>query len=741
MPEFQKPFRHAFRSSLILAGSAALFVVFAAGATGAARLTAAFAPSGLIAVDSSPCAFAVAMLDQDDDLDLAVTDCTSDQVTILLGDGAGHFQRAAGSPVAVGSRPSSIASADFDNDGNADLAVTSDRGKNLTILLGNGSGNFRAAPDSPIPAGGSPLGSASADINQDGRIDLLVPVHPRRVAILVGDGSGRFAPGPGSPLVVGPRGGSNDATIADVNGDEKPDLLISTLDPMRIEILLGDGAGRFRSVSTIRAGLKAVGDFNGDRRADLAVATKPSSRAPYEARVLLGSGSGRFSAAPPLRVKGQFWSTSGVAGDFNSDRKLDLALQDDGGRMSLLLGDGRGRLRPAVDSRLPLPASSDGAYGLSPADLNRDGRLDLVVNVRRVVERAGGSGLAILWQSRTRPTAIPRGSFPSRRDAFFSTKAPITHLAADGQRAAVATARVRRCGHMSRIVVWSAPRRRSTGFDSRCYNDGVRELALGGGQVAWLTGGGGNSLELILQAAPATRGTPRQVEFKINGYRASGDPRGSWVGQLLGAGSLLAYNGWTISCDAPDGYGCDDTHPLYAKDERLMRIVGGRRVFVKHGRSSFALAAVGGGRMAVEDDGAINVLAANGSRVAGVPAVTDDPPRAIALSRTRLAVLRTFTLDVYDPATGRRARSIPLGPAAMLQLTSANSTLALLRNAQRLVLVRLSDGKLISLALRAKSHVDAKLTSAGLFYAYNVRQGHARGRIVFEPTARLLARF
>jgi hypothetical protein len=196
-----------------------------------------------------------------------------------------------------------------------------------------------------------------------------------------------------------------------------------------------------------------------------------------------------------------------------------------------------------------------------------------------------------------------------------------------------------------------------------------------------------------------------------------------------------------ITCDVPDGYGCDVPAPLVVSKQRLLRIVAGRQVVVKRGLASFALAAVGGGRMAVESDGAVSVLAPNGSRVATVAAVNDNPPRAIALSRTRLAVLRSFTLDLYQPATGRQTKSIPLGPAAMLQLAGVNSTLALLRSPQRLVLVRLKDGKLISLALRAKSHVDAKLTDAGLFVAFNVQRGRAKGRIVFEPTARLLARF
>ena len=144
--------------------------------------------------------------------------------------------------------------------------------------------------------------------------------------------------------------------------------------------------------------------------------------------------------------------------------------------------------------------------------------------------------------------------------------------------------------------------------------------------------------------------------------------------------------------------------------------------------------------MAVGTEGALSIRAANGAQVATVP-YGAGTARAVALGKTRLAIERTLTLDLYNPATGAAVKSLPLGSAASLRLVDVSSRLALLRGPHRLVLVRLSDGKLIALALRTKSHVDAKLTSAGLFYAYNVRRGLAKGRIVFEPTAKLLARF
>ena len=148
--------------------------------------------------------------------------------------------------------------------------------------------------------------------------------------------------------------------------------------------------------------------------------------------------------------------------------------------------------------------------------------------------------------------------------------------------------------------------------------------------------------------------------------------------------------------------------------------------------------------MAVESAGAVTVLAANGSAVASVAAVEGNPPRALALTRTRLAVARRSTLELYDPATGTAAKAISLGTAAALELAGINSRLALLRGRRRLVLVRLADGKLISLRLRSgprTSVIDATLTEAGIFYAYNVPRASAKGRIVVEPTAQLLARF
>ena len=124
---------------------------------------------------------------------------------------------------------------------------------------------------------------------------------------------------------------------------------------------------------------------------------------------------------------------------------------------------------------------------------------------------------------------------------MFSTRGLITKLAADGNQVAVKTtgASSRSCGT---VVVWTAPGRRSKSFSTsnpgcgsilcRAGSGCVDELALGGGQVAWISRSGGNNLELMVITARLSGGAPKTIEHAFNGYGAGGDPKGEWVGQI-----------------------------------------------------------------------------------------------------------------------------------------------------------------------------------------------------------------
>jgi hypothetical protein len=716
------------KAAAVLATIVALFAatVPSAGNSAAEASDPSFAPA-LLPGTRGACNATTGDLNGDGALDLVVGNCASNAIEILLQDKTGGFDPAPGGPIKFAKTPASIAAADFNRDRKLDLAVAKNESADIAVLLGDGTGAFTAAPGSPLKVPGLDRRVTTAELTGDGNVDLVVTAYRNRkwnATALLGDGSGRFAAASGSPTVLGGRAGLETIVVADFNRDRKPDLAAANSESQGISILFGNGQGRFRATTSIKnrlPGSLAVADLNRDSKLDLAAASNYSGRV----TIFLGNGRGGFRPAPgsPIVIPG--YPHRLAAADLNGDRRPDLAVA--GGGVAILLGKGAGRFRTAAFSPFATP---DSELISAVADLNGDRKPDLLT--------VGLRGITIVFQASSSP-GVGRGRTLGGRGAVFSTRTAITMLAADGNRAAAVTAKVKRV--CSRIVVWTAPGRKARSFKPDCSGDGVSAVALGAGQVAWIFETGGNNLELYLMAAKLSGGKAKQIDYEVNGDRAGGDPAGGWVGHLLGGDGLLAYNNWAAVCDREEGWVCGEEDPqLRITDQTLVRIAAGRRVVTRRGSDSYPLSAVGGGRMAVDSGGTIVVLEADGTRVSTVPAERI-APRAVALSKTQLAVQRTFTLDLYDPATGEQGKSIQLGAAAAFELAGVNSKVALLRGSRRVALVRLTDGKLISLPLRSTSYVDAKLTSAGLFYAYNVRRGAKKGRIVFEPTGRLLRRF
>ena len=158
----------------------------------------------------------------------------------------------------------------------------------------------------------------------------------------------------------------------DFNGDRKMDLAVANWESDNVSVFLSNGDGTFQAAQNISLSTNpfsvTVGDFNGDGKLDLAVG--------YESNVgvsiLLGNGDGTFQA--PISTAAGELNYSLVAGDFNKDGKLDLAVGAyDEGRVYILLGNGDGTFQAAV----PYNVSSTPLH-IYAADLNGDGNLDLV---------------------------------------------------------------------------------------------------------------------------------------------------------------------------------------------------------------------------------------------------------------------------------------------------------------------------------------------------------------------------
>jgi hypothetical protein len=256
-------------------------------------------------------------------------------VSILLGDGTGNFT----GPTfyAAGEVPYSIAVGDFNGDGNQDLAVADDDSLGgVSILLGDGTGSF--SPATSFGVDRNPVSIAVGDFNGDGNQDVATVSGTTSgsdtVSILLGDGTGNFSGATNFPVVNGP----NSVAVGDFNRDGNQDLAVANALSQKVSILLGDGTGSFGVSRNFTAGYGpesvAVGDFNGDGNQDLATANFSGA----DVSILLGDGTGNFSV--PTKFDAGDYPETIVVGDFDGDGQQDLVVENLGSNdVSVLLRD------------------------------------------------------------------------------------------------------------------------------------------------------------------------------------------------------------------------------------------------------------------------------------------------------------------------------------------------------------------------------------------------------------------
>ncbi len=307
-----------------------------------------------------------------------------------LGVGDGTFRTSSNGlplPSDVNSFPTATVEGDFTNDGHLDLVVGDYESDTVYLLLGNGDGSFQAAL--PIFAGDFPVGDhlaamATGDFNDDGDLDLAVAfgdnggTDPGGIDVLLGNGNGTF-----QPPVEYAAGYINigDLVAGQFSKDGHLDLAVTNYGVGTVTVLMGNGDGTFGAPTSFQAGADALsiamGDFNGDGNLDLAVNSDTFDPSDTSVAVLLGNGNGTFGA-PSFYAAGN-GPQSVVAGDFNGDGKLDLAVAElDSGSANyvyILSGNGDGTFGPPQEL-FSVQGSSDDPT-LVAADFLGNGRLDL----------------------------------------------------------------------------------------------------------------------------------------------------------------------------------------------------------------------------------------------------------------------------------------------------------------------------------------------------------------------------
>jgi len=269
--------------------------------------------------------------------DLLITDPTANTVRIFLSNGDGTFKEAAGSPIAVPIEPSAIVTGDFNGDGNVDFAVTSFSTSQISLFLGDGTGAFKQATNSPIalPSGVlNPVAMVEGDFNNDGHADLAIlannnaPSSPGELVVLLGHGDGTFAEA-GAATTVG--NGPVALATGDFDASGSLDVAVLNQTDASLTILLNHGDGTFAAApnsplsigtGTVPTGL-AVGEFAGSSRPDIVV----SNSAANTFSVFLNGGLGVFAFAvePPAGTS----PSTIIAAPLENGSSSDIAIAND----------------------------------------------------------------------------------------------------------------------------------------------------------------------------------------------------------------------------------------------------------------------------------------------------------------------------------------------------------------------------------------------------------------------------
>ena len=373
---------------------------------------------------------AVAHFDSDSHLDIVVADTQNGNVAILLGYGDGTFTAPSTYSTGTDFGPFYVIVADFNNDNRSDIAASIQGSDVVVIFYGNGNGSFLLQKTFPTGHGSKPYGIAAADLDNDQQLELVVALWGTgKVAVLteyiaakfinqrsystgsalysVSVAIGDFNNNNRSDLVVANSGTDNlqifftsnngkfgtpmsysldenshpqCVITCDVNEDDHPDIISVNSQIDSISVIMTYGNNTFAKQLIYSTGDNShpssivAGYFNNDHRLDLAV----TNTGTYQIGIFFGYNYASFDDQLTYSTIGDRIPYKMVVNDFNNDHYLDVAvLFPNNANFGILFGHGDGNFSDMIT----YPTEPDfNLLGIAAKDINNDMNIDIILS-------------------------------------------------------------------------------------------------------------------------------------------------------------------------------------------------------------------------------------------------------------------------------------------------------------------------------------------------------------------------
>ncbi|CAF1495625.1 unnamed protein product [Adineta steineri] len=316
-------------------------------------------------------------INDDNRPDIIVANQNGNNTGVFFNVQDGYFQQQVTYSTGYGTAPQYLSVVDVNDDNKPDIIVANNGGNSVGVLLNNGSGQFHAIILYPTGPNTYPPGVVVADVNSDQKPDIIVTNrNANTIGVFLNSGSGQFS---SQQLYDVPYGfGVMCPQVVDVNGDTHPDIIVANSGGASVGIFFNSGNGTFISWTTFSTGIDSqpnsvfVADVNGDNKPDLIVSNLKTSNV----GILLNAGNAKFFNQTIYSTGFNSQPRSVFVADINCDNKPDIIVANSNEEnIGILLNFGNGTFQPQITY-----ATGGGTkpWSIAVGNVNDDNKPDII---------------------------------------------------------------------------------------------------------------------------------------------------------------------------------------------------------------------------------------------------------------------------------------------------------------------------------------------------------------------------